>query len=182
MSRRKGSGNGEIMQNWSVVYLWHTEQLELPCREGRARSWRVKCEVCGREWAGNQLRPYPHTSRSSFLKLYWKKVGWILLLYTQATPTLALADCSCSPILQCWLPVVQQCFLHGFAFRARSVLSEIKHSQDLWLWCKSRVVKVLWTSCLSHSNRVAVNLGSGVCSHLKGVHVWYQQNDFFYHQ
>lgn len=52
-------------------------------------SAELMCEVCVWEWAGNQLRLYPHTSRTSFLKLYWiKKRDWILPRYTQTTATL----------------------------------------------------------------------------------------------
>lgn len=91
-----------------------------------------------------------------------------------------LANHSYSPGLRYWLcvtpgvwmlPAVQQQLLHGCAVSAQFVLSEIKQSRNLWLWCKNWVVKVLWTSCGSQSNRVTVNLEGDVCSLLKGEHV-----------
>lgn len=91
-----------------------------------------------------------------------------------------LANRSYSPGLWYWLcatpgvwmlPAVQQQLLHGFAVGAQFVLSEVKHSWNLWLWCKNWVVKVLWTSCGSQSNRVTVNLECDVCGLLKGERV-----------
>ena len=91
----------------------------------------------------------------------------------------APANHSYSPGLRRWLsitpgvptrPAAHQQLLHGLAVSAQSVLSGIKHSQNLWLRCKNWVVWVLWASCGSHSSRVPVNLEGNVCSLLKGEH------------